>query len=150
MSRLELRARAHTLARRKRALVLLLLGVIFMLTGFVLSTTTAAVTVMPAYAAHVDVLPWRVWAWLFFGVGLFAAVVSVLAGERAWLAYGALMLLSSFWGLLFVASAVQTGYGRAWLGTLQWLAVSGVLAIISDWEDPPAQRVDVAELRDQL
>lgn len=130
------------LSRRKRASVLLLLGVIFVINGYVLYDTAdtlgRAPTARLAYAAHLDVAGIRVWAWLFIVIGATSAVAGWFHRLPAWLGFAGLQGLSAAWGLLFVASYAQNGYGRSWLGFLQWAAVAGVLAIIAGWEDPPA------------
>lgn len=121
--------------------MLLLLGSIFVINGWVLYDTADLLDQSPlarrSYAAHLDVMPVEVWAVLFILVGATSAVAGFVGKLPAWIGFAGLQALSSFWGLLFVASYFQSEYGRAWLGAIQWAMVTGVLAIIADWEDPP-------------
>lgn len=137
------RVRLHLdFGRRKRASVLLLLGVIFVINGYVLFDTADLVARSPiaaqSYAAHLDVMPMTAWGWVFGVVGAGSAISGLVNRFPAWVGFTGLYLLAGFWAGLFVASWASTGYGRAWLGALQWGAIVGVLAIIADWEDPPA------------
>lgn len=138
------------IGRRKRALVLLLLGCIFVVNGWVLYDTADLMEKSPiarqSYAAHLDVLPAKVWACLFVVVGATSAVAGFVGRLPAWIGFAGLQALASFWGLLFIASYFQTNYGRAWLGLLQWAMVAGVLAIIAGWEDPPVHPDAVARI----
>lgn len=143
------------LARRKRASVLLLLGAIFALNGYVLWDTAPMLTRSPvareAYAAHLDVMPVKAWAVLFIVIGVGSAAAGWFRRLPAWLGFAGLQALSAAWGLLFIASYFQTHYGRAWLGALQWAAVAGVLAIIVGWDDPPSpNRLSVEAALDEL
>jgi hypothetical protein len=124
-------------------MVLLLLGGVFILTGWVQLDTAGVIKNYPAarrsYAAHLDVMPMQSWGWVFIVVGVAAGFGGVAGRVPAWLGFALLQALSLFWGLLFVASYYQTGYGRCWIGLLQWAMVAGLLAIIADWEDPPVR-----------
>lgn len=127
--------------RRKRAAVLLTLGGIYVLTGWALFDTAAltrAPGVAPAYAAHLDVMGMQAWGCVFAASGLLAMASVWRRGLVEWAGFAVLQLLALFWGMLFMASYLQTGYGRAWIGLLQWVALAALLVIISDWEDPPA------------
>lgn len=150
MTRARRREVLRRIGRRKRALVLLLLGAIFTVNGWVLYDTANLVAqseiARRSYAAHLDVMPMRAWACLFIGVGITSAVAGFVSRLPAWVGFAGLQALGSFWGLLFVASYFQTDYGRAWLGAIQWAMVTGVLAIIADWEDPPAHPADIAAI----
>lgn len=133
------------LARRKRASVLLVVGVIFAINGWVMWDTAdliaRAPTVSKSYAAHDDVMPLATWGWVFIVVGTTSAVAGFVARLPAWIGFAGLQLLATFWGLLFVASYLQTDYSRALIGLTQWALVAALLAITSGWEDPPAHPV---------
>lgn len=135
-----------TLARRKRASVLLLLGVIFVINGWVMVDTADQLRRSPiaqqSYAAHLDVVGMTTWGWAFAVIGAASAISGLFTRLPAWVGFGGLQLLASLWGLLFIASYAQTHYGRAWLGALQWGAIVGILVIISDWDDPPPRRFE--------
>ncbi len=137
-----MRAVLARVARRKRASVLLLLGAIFAVNGYVILDTAEGLKRFPqaslSYEAHTDVLPMEAWGWLFLVVGVASALAGWFRRLPAWAGFAGLQGLSTIWGLLFVASWAQTDYGRAWFGALQWANVAGVLAIIAGWEDPPA------------
>lgn len=142
------------LARRKRASVLLLLGAIFVLNGYVLYDTAGILARSPlaaqSYAAHLDVMPVKAWAWVFIVIGASSAAAGWSRRLPAWVGFAGLQALSAAWGLLFVASYFQTDYGRAWLGALQWANVAGVLAIIAGWDDPPPDVHAVERAIDEL
>lgn len=139
---------AVTLARRKRASILLLLGIIFVINGWVIIDTADQLARSPiaqqSYAAHLDVFGMTAWGWIFAVVGSTSAIAGLVPRLPAWVGFAGLQLLATFWGLLFIASYAQTGYGRAWLGALQWGAIVGILVIISDWDDPPPHRYEEA------
>lgn len=132
--------------RRKRAEVLLLLGVIFVINGYVIADTASTIGRSPiaaqSYRAHLDVMPMHAWGLLMIVVGFASATAALFRGLPAWLGYAGLQLFATTWAGLFVVSYASTGYGRAWLGALQWAAIVGILVIVSDWEDPPAVRLD--------
>jgi len=146
--------RLARVGRRKRASVLLLLGVIFTVSGYVMWDTAPDLARSPlaaqAYAAHTDVMPLRAWAGVFVFVGATSAVAAFVPRLPAWVGFSGLQALASFWGLLFIASYAQTGYGRAWVACLQWAAIVGVLVIIADWEDPPPDPAKVEAVLDEL
>lgn len=143
MTRRRLRIRLD-LARRKRASVLLLLGVIFLINGWVIIDTAARVgrtkLTSRIYSAHLDVASMTVWGWVFLGVGALAVIAALVPRLPAWIGFAGLQALATAWALLYAASYFQAHYGRTWLGVLQWGAIAGVLIIISDWDDPPAHR----------
>ncbi len=122
---------------------MLLLGSMFVLIGVTILQTRDEMTGSPfarrAYEAHLDLMPLGVWGSLFIACGA-VALGSAFIRQHTWWGFTALMAVSSLWGLEFVASWMQNGYGRAWLGALQWAIVVGVLLIIVGWEDPPARR----------
>lgn len=138
-----LRHAVRQLARRKRASVLLVVGFIFAVNGWVMADTASTLKASPvavqAYAAHDDVMPIEAWGWVFVIVGITAAVAGFVARLPAWLGFAGLQLLAMAWGLLFVASYIQTDYTRALIGLTQWALVAALLAITSGWEDPPAK-----------
>lgn len=138
----------HRIGRRKRALVLLLFGFIFAVNGWVQYDQADQVSKSPmarqSYAAHIDVMPLKVWAVVFIVVGATSAVAGFVRQLPAWLGFAGIQALSTFWGLLFAASYFQTHYGRAWIGLLNYATIAGVLAIIADWEDPPAHPTAVS------
>lgn len=131
------------LARRKRASVLLVVGFIFAVNGWVMFDTADVVKrsplAMQSYAAHDDVMPLEAWGWVFIIVGCTAAIAGFVARLPAWLGFAGLQLLAVAWGLLFVASYFQTDYTRALIGLTQWALVAALLSITAGWEDPPAK-----------
>lgn len=138
-----LRHAVRQLARRKRASVLLVVGFIFAVNGWVMYDTAGVIkiapTAMKSYAAHDDVMPLEAWGWVFIVVGVTSAIAGFVARLPAWIGFAGLQLLATFWGLLFVASYLQTDYTRALIGLTQWALVAALLAITSGWEDPPAK-----------
>ena len=127
-------------ARQKRATVLAFLGVIFFISGWVQHDTASVVAKSPiaqqSFHAHLRIAPLEAWSWWFMVMGAGAFVLAFIPKIR-WAGFALLQMLSLFWGLLYIASYFETGYGRAWTGFLLWGAISGLLAIMADWDDPP-------------
>lgn len=138
-----LRHALRQLARRKRASVLLVIGFIYAVQGWVMYDTAGTIKASPvaiqSYAAHDDVMPLDAWGWVFIVVGVTASISGFVARLPAWIGFAGLQLLALAWGLLFVASYFQTDYTRALVGLTQWALVAALLAITSGWEDPPAK-----------
>ena len=86
-------------------------------------------------------MPLESWGWVFMVVGLIGGMSGFATKIPAWVGFAILQALSTLWALLFIASWADTGYGRAWISGLTWMLVSGLLFIISDWEDPPLKNV---------
>lgn len=148
-----LRHALQQLGRRKRASVLLVVGFIFAVNGWVMTDTADAIRASPialqSYSAHMDVMPLQAWGAVFIAVGSVSAVTGFVNRLPAWAGFAALQLLATFWGLLFVASYVQTDYTRALVGLTQWAMVTALLVIIADWEDPAPNTDAVKKLLDQ-
>jgi hypothetical protein len=129
--------------RSRRSLVLLVFGVLFVLIGFSYLGQAAEITRSPAaalsYRAHLALMPLDVWAWLFVGCGT-AGIVGGLTMRHP-LGFTALMVMSTWWGAEFIGSWVVTGYDRAVLGALVWIALSAALLIIVGWPDPTEIRI---------
>lgn len=145
--------RLQRAARSRRSAVCVLFGVLFILLGFSYlgqaGQIQASAAARASYAAHLRVMPLDGWAWLFIGCG----GVATLAGATMWHTVGlsALMGISSWWALEFVASWLSTGYDRAIIGALIWLLLVGNLGIIVGWRDPhptPSHAALDALLRD--
>jgi len=136
-------ARLRRAVRSRRSLVLLVFGVLYVLIGFTYLGQAAEITASPAaalsYRAHLQLMPLDVWAWLFLGAGA-AGIVGGLTMRHP-LGYGALMVMATWWGAEFIGSAIVTGYGRAILGALVWIALSAALLIIAGWPDPTEVRI---------
>lgn len=150
MARVRLiRRAAQQLARRKRASVLLVVGFIMAVNGWVMADTADALRSSPiamqVYSAHRDVMSLESWGAVFIIVGSVSAVAGFVNRLPAWFGFAALQLLSTFWGLLFIASYFQSGYTRALVGMTQWAMVTALLAIIANWEDPPPPRSDALQ-----
>ncbi len=129
--------------RSRRALVLLVFGVMFILIGGsylgVEDEITASPVAAQSYKTHLALMPLDAWAWAFIGTGT-AAVVGGLT-RRQPLGYSALMVMATAWGLEFVGSWIVTGYDRAVIGALLWLGLAAALLIIVGWPDPNEVRI---------
>lgn len=129
--------------RSRRSLVLLVFGILFVLIGFTYLGQAAEITRSPAaalsYRAHLALFDLDVWAWLFIATG----AAGILGGltMRHPLGFTALMVMATWWGAEFVGSWIVTGYGRAVLGALVWIALSAALLIIVGWPDPTEVRI---------
>lgn len=129
--------------RSRRSLVLLVFGTLFVLIGFSYLGQAAEITRSPAaalsYRAHLALMPLDVWAWLFIGCGT-AGIIGGLTMRHP-LGFTALMVMSTWWGAEFIGSWIVTGYDRAVLGALVWIALSAALLIIVGWPDPTEIRI---------
>lgn len=129
--------------RSRRSLVLLVFGTLYVLIGVSYLGQAAEITRSPAaalsYKAHLALMPLDVWAWLFIAAG----AAGILGGltMRHPLGFSALMVMSTWWGAEFIGSWIVTGYGRAVLGALVWIALSAALLIIVGWADPQELRI---------
>lgn len=110
---------------------------------------TRSPAALQSYSAHRDVMPLDTWGLVFIAVGAVSAIAGFMPRLPAWVGFAGLQMLSTFWGLLFVASWHQTDYTRALIGCTQWAMVTALLAIIADWEDPPPQPDAVQRLLDE-
>lgn len=129
--------------RSRRSLVLLVFGTLFVLIGVSYLGQAEEITRSPAatlsYRAHLALMPLDVWAWVFIGCGA-AGLVGGLTMRHP-LGYTALMVISTWWGAEFIGSWIVTGYGRAILGALVWIALTAALLIIVGWPDPTEVRI---------
>lgn len=138
--------KTHGLVRRKRATVLALIGGIFILSGVGISTANSSSQLSQlVYEAHLSLFPLPVWGGLFIVMGT-TALVSSFFRHFHWIGCTALMAISSFWGFEFVISYLLNGYSRSLTGFLQWAQIVAVLAILVNWEDPPARNVQAKDL----
>jgi hypothetical protein len=136
-------ARLRRAVRSRRSLVLLVFGILFVLIGFSYLGQAAEITASPAaqlsYKAHLWLMPLDVWSWLFIGAGA-AGVVGGLTMRHP-LGFTALMVMATWWGLEFIGSWIVTGYDRAVIGALVWIALTAALLIIVGWPDPTEVRI---------
>jgi hypothetical protein len=136
-------ARMRWAVRSRRSLVLIVFGTLFVLIGISYLGQAAEITASPAaalsYRAHLALMPLDVWAWLFVVAGT-AGLVGGLT-YRHEIGYTALMVISTWWGAEFIGSWIVTGYARAVLGALVWIALSAALLIIVGWPDPTEVRI---------
>lgn len=138
-----MRTRLRRAVRSRRSLVLLVFGTLFVLIGASYLGQAAEITRSPAaalsYRTHLQLMPLDAWAWLFIGCGA-AGVVGGLTMRHP-LGYGTLMVMATWWGVEFIGSWIVTGYDRAVLGALVWIALSAALCIIAGWPDPTEIRI---------
>ena len=129
--------------RSRRSLVLLVFGTLYVLIGLSYLGQAAEIMRSPAasrsYTAHLALMPLDAWAWLFIAAGAVGFLGGLTMRHR--LGYPALMVMSTWWGLEFIGSWVVTGYARAVLGALVWIALSAALLIIVGWPDPAEVRI---------
>jgi hypothetical protein len=136
-------ARLRRAVRSRRSLVLLVFGVLFVLIGFSYLGQAAEITRSPAaalsYKAHLALMPLDVWSWLFIATGAVGIAGGLTVSHPP--GYGALIAISTWWAAEFVLSWALTGYGRAVLGALVWIALSAALLIVAGWPDPHEVRI---------
>lgn len=138
-----MRAGLRRAVRSRRSLVLLVFGTLFVLIGCTYLGQADEIIRSPAaalsYRAHLALMPLDVWAWLFIATG----AAGILGGltMRHPLGFTALMVVSTWWGAEFIGSWIVTGYARAVLGALVWIALTGALLIIVGWPDPTEVRI---------
>lgn len=122
----------------RRSRVLILMGVVFVVTGISYLTLDYPIALAenyPPLQAHMRLFGLTVWAWIFIASG----ATAILAGfiQRHTLGFVALMSLSSCWSLLYFVSWAMNGYWRAVTqGSALWLLVAALLAALADWPDP--------------
>lgn len=115
-----------------RAKILLLVSVIFALSGFSILLSPfplAYYAVDPSIHAHLAIMSVKFIGWMFLSVGLFGSISA--AFQKTVLGYGALMFVSTYWLLLYLVSWAETGYWRSIFGAAQYLMFVGVLAVAS-------------------
>lgn len=139
-----MRAHAGTIRWSRRSLVLVLVGLLFILTGIGWLTLGYPVAIAQAYpplAAHMAVMGLYKWAAVFIGTGSFAVWCGA---ARKWTpGYVALMAVSSWWSLLYFVSFAMNGEWRAVTqGSVAWLLVTGFLATIAGWPDKVKTKED--------
>lgn len=142
-----LRERPRCAVRSHRAWALMIFGSVYVLIGVqflqVLDQVNAAVA--PAYKTHFQIADLRTWAWVFIFVGV-VAILAALFYLQA-LGFSILMALSSFWGLLFVATWITVDRSRAGTQVLQWALITALLLLLSGWRDPaPIPKVTLAQV----
>lgn len=130
----------------RRSIVEILFGATFILIGSSYLGQAEQINKSPiaqlAYRAHLQMMSIDAWGWLFIACGA-TAVLSGLTYRHV-LGFTALMGISGWWGLEFIASWVSTGYDRAIIGALTWLLLVGLLLVIAGWPDPRPHDAAVA------
>lgn len=132
-----MRKNAEIIRWSRRSLVLVLVGLLFILTGigwFTLGYPVLLAEAYPPLAAHMAIMGLYKWAAVFIGSG---AIAVWCGAARKWtLGYVVLMAVSSWWSLLYFVSFAMNGEWRAVTqGSIAWLLVTGFLATISGWPD---------------
>lgn len=126
----------------KRSLVLIMFGVTFFLIGWSYLGMAGEIERSPAaslaYRGHLNMMPLDWWGKLFMFCGAMAALGGLI--HRHVIGFTALMAVSGWWGLEFVASWAINGYTRALIGALTWLLLVGLLLVISSWPDPKCMK----------
>jgi Trk-type K+ transport system membrane component len=89
----------------------------------------------------------RVWAVLFILAGVVGFVCALKRNFH--LGFAALMLMSSWWGSLFAASLVLTGYTRIVPSILTWLLISLFLYLQASWPEYPSE-YEVAKKMEEM
>lgn len=117
-----------------RAKILLLLSLIFFLSGialFSLPIPAAALAADPTLHAHLRLMSVNQIAWLFTLVGGFGVLTSLFKRLITW-GYSALMFVNMFWFLLYMLSWAETGYWRTIFAAAQSGLIIGTLWIASN------------------
>ncbi len=134
--------------KSQKAKALALIGVIFVCVGLANFTTyhELSPTSRIAYAGQFTLFSdLRVWACFFMlagAVGIWAAFA-----KQYFIGFFAMMLMSTWWGALFIVGLLLEGYTRIIPSILTWILISAFLYIISSWpEFPPKERVDQHEV----
>lgn len=122
----------------RKAWACLLSGIIFVLTGLsqFLTYNDLGPKSKLNYQAHLTLFhDLRVYGVLFMVTGIVAILAPLW--KRYSVGFFALMLMSTWWSMLFLVSFSLNGYSRSLIGTMTWLLVSGFLYIISSWIEYP-------------
>jgi uncharacterized membrane protein len=124
----------------KRGEVLVLLGFIFILTGF---GFVKHPELNPAAKAQLhtalQIAPIQFWGVMFIISGLVAMISSRWPpGQSVW-GYGTLAIVSIWWTSMYVTGWLYLGVTGAYRGALSWATTSLIILIISGWEEykPP-------------
>lgn len=113
---------------------LLIFGVMYICSG-IGQIFTQPPTASPAYAGQLKLMSLTQWGVLFLAAG-FAAIAAATTRRWTWLGYGILMAVTMGWGLLFLGSWFITGYSRALIGALPYLAMAVLLADLARYDAP--------------
>lgn len=131
------------LLNSRKAQALVLVGVIFVCVGLANYTTYHELTPQSrvAYRGQFELFAdLRVWG-TFFIISGAAAIVAAYC-NRLLVGFFALMLMSSWWGALFVVGLALTGYTRIIPSILTWLLISGFLYTLSSWPEFPTHMLE--------
>lgn len=122
-----------------RALVLLLVSLIFMLSGLSILVSNLPgkyAELDPSIHAHLALLSVGHIGLMFFLVGLLGCTASFFTNLHLF-GYVALQALSTFWGGLYIVSWIETGYWRSVFGMIQYILLIGILWIASRLVEVP-------------
>lgn len=121
---------------RRRALVLVCLGVTYVLVGLGLSLAPPVGDRLAVYAQLTRLLPLDAWAvaWVATGVCCLLAAPWRRAETPA---FGGVAGLAVVWSSGLGAAWALDGAARGWLGAAQWGAVAALVLIVASWPDPP-------------
>lgn len=133
---------------KSRALALV--GLIFLLVGWAQFSTYQELTPQAklVYQAQLSIFPdLRIWALTFMLSGILAIVTAVT--KHYWVGFCGLMLVSSWWASLFLASWLINEYSRTWSSILTWSLISVFLYIIAAWPEFPDPQL-IADAKDRV
>lgn len=128
---------------------LALIGVIFIFVGLANFATYHELTPTSRVAYKAQFLLFsdlRVWGSLFMLAGLIGVVAAFL--RQYMVGFSAMMLMSTWWGALFVSGLTLTGYIRIIPSILIWFLISVFLYIIAAWPEFPSENM-IAMLKEE-
>jgi hypothetical protein len=122
----------------RRAMALILFGVVFLAYGLSIRGSATPGTYMA-------MLPGEVLALVWGGVGAVAITAGIIHPKHEWVGFVGLMVVAFLQAAGMAASGIFLDYPRAVGGCVIWLLVVGLVLLIAGWpEPPPRERVEAA------
>lgn len=117
---------------RRRAMALLLFGLVYVIYGVGLYVSPAPGAIGP-----------RWWPGVLFVVAGLVTLISALMDRphNEWVGFTTLYVTSIIWALNFLVLIVIDQGVRAWSGLLVWALVTLLLLLLAGWAEPPPKDV---------
>lgn len=114
----------HRIGRRGAALLF------FALLGFVYGwgLLDPAQPIGPTYSWAAEILPLWAWAALWWGAGALCLVCAFITRDSA--AFGAMIAVTAWWGLLILAGWLLGRVDRGYISAVIWLALSAFVYVV--------------------
>lgn len=119
----------------RRGAILLSYGAVWSLYGY--GVLVSPLPSQPGLALAIDLLPLRVWGWLWIGAGLIALVSAWLPQGVDWLGFLTLPLIVLPWMLSYLTAWLQGVFPRGWIAAAVWAAIAVPVLVTAGWSEPP-------------